>query len=259
MLLEITTAEAIAELVHDLYGNPLRGTGIILRLDAWRGPADCLVALRRTPPPSGDLRRLVRGLSWARADAIVTTLEDIGSAGEARSADDLDPSLDLAPALAAWRRNHLGRQRSPVTLVVDPRGEVDLDHPILGGRGRRFVYTTLDGMWALESRAADRGVEVVAADSPDPAGAIRFLRRELGAATVVLETRPTVLAECAGQGCPVDELMLVVYEASRLASEAEGPWVLPIGELRSHFSSCPDPSSPDHPENGEWSVCRWLR
>lgn len=251
----IRDAEDVEDAILTLFGETPMGTGIIHPTAVWQGPMDCLVTLAtgESMPRCGH-DAFVLGLARARADVIITTGRVL------RHEPTLDhrlPGEVLGEALLDWRLRRLGKERPPATVILSSGRELDLDHPVFRHWTRPMVYTSREGQWILESRAADHGVEVIAADQPSIQGAVEAVRRELGAATIDLEAGPGVASELYNSGA-VDELLLSTYEAPRLDAQAEGPLFLAASEVSSYFG---DPVGETQVEaaNGPWRLRRYCR
>ena len=139
-----------------------------------------------------------------------------------------------------------------MTLVVDERGDVDLDHPVFRHWTRPLVYASRQAQWELESRAADHGVEVVGADEPTVAGAVEFLRHAFGAATIALETPPW------DAPAAVDEVLLSTWRALEAPAGVLGEPCLSAEDLTRRFSRRSEPFRVAA-ANGEWSFQRFRR
>ena len=249
------SVEEVDRLARHAFGGVRPVRGLLHVLAAWRGPAECLVAVRETGelPPS-DLRKVLWSLARARCDAWVVEAGDLDGAATRRRG--LGSSRASERVFADWRRSRLGKANPTVTLVVAPEGEVDFDHPFFAA-GERILMLVGGDPWALESRAADRGVEVVGAAQPSTAQAVGFLRREFGAAGVLLDLPPEALGSLAREP-GVDELLLSVCETPQLAVSSEGSWVFPVADLRERFEQQDERFVEGEPAT-TWSHHHWRR
>src|SRR5690606_37196864 len=96
-----------------------------------------------------------------------------------------------AGALAAWRRERLGRAGSPLLAVLTSGRDLPVDHPALAAAGAPVIYTGHAGAARL---AAPAGVDVVAVDRPEVRGLIGYLRAVRGCETILIEAGPSTAA-----------------------------------------------------------------
>ena len=256
-MLAPATASEVAAAARRVYGATLEDRGLIHLLAVWQGDRGRLVELEPLPDAPGSRHgAFLRGLARARADAILTT------GAMLRRMPALDHRLGKAggvsAALAEWRRERLAKRQPPVTLVLTSDPGVDLDHPVFRHWTRPVVYTTRQAQWELESRAADRGVELVGVDEPTAAGAVEFLRQAFGAATVVLETGSGPARELYGPPAGVDEVLLSIYQGPEVAAGALGELYLSAEQLTRRFRERSRPFRVAA-ASGEWSFQRFRR
>lgn len=255
-ILDLATGIDVAEAAHQLFGDlaGLRGTVHVTAV--WAASADNLVTLainEHTPRCHHDFFAL--NLVRASADAIITTGKILR----------LEPTLehrlagpgDHPQALTEFRRQVLGKTTPPVTLVLTSGSELDLDHPIFHAWTRPLVYTSLDGQWKLESRAADHGVEVVGVAEPSIHHAVDLLRREFGAATIAIEAGPSVSRQLY-EPIAVDHLLMSTYRASRLPAAAEGDLFLTVSDLAQRFRRRGEPCTV-RTDDGLWDFQHFSR
>lgn len=257
-------ADEVATEIHRIYGSDLRRTGVVHVMAVWQRDDGPLVTLRT----GGDGPRtahdaLALGLARARADAIVTTGEILRREAELRH--DLPGPGNLPSALRSWRAEVLGKTVPPLLWVMTRSGEVDLDHPAFSRPARSVIYTRRAGAWALESRAADAGVELVAVPEPSARDAVDRLRREFGAATIVVEAGPSVArqlyetADARAVPARIDELLLTVLHAADLPTRFRGPRFLPRGDVEQLLGR---PRSTVRVSGGDgrrWELARYVR
>lgn len=253
---ELVSADEVAAKVGEIYGAPLTSTGVVHVTSVWRRGAvySVLAVGPRTPHSAHDA--FVLNLARARADAILTTGRILRR--EPRLVHRLQGPGRIGEALGAWRRERLGKDRPPVTLVLTSGRGLDFDHPIFGAGTRVVIYTGRRGQWRLESRAADRGVEVVGVAEPSVHGAIELLRFEFGAATISVEAGPSTARRLYEPPVAVDELLLSVCEAPEIPGDARGGAFLDAVELGRIFSRLSAPYRVAAGD-GEWSFQRFLR
>ncbi len=261
-ILALCDADSVAVAVERIWGDPLLARGVIQAVEAWQGDRGRYLSLadeRRSPKSLH--AAWASSLARARADAILTT------AGRLRRAPALDHRLQgpahLPEALAAWRRERLHKSEPPVTLVFTAGDAPDLEHPVFHHWTRSVVYTSRRSGWHLESRAADRGVEVVGVDSPTLSGAVDFLRHAFGAATIAIEAESTAATELYADPPVVDEVMLSVCRAlsvpaDALPADAPGTPFLSAERLARSFPASSKPHEVIS-EDSEWSLFRFRR
>lgn len=224
----------------------------------WRRGDGALVTLEindATPPSAHDF--FVLNLCRARADAIVTTGKILRQERELRH--DLQGSGRVPEALAAWRRESLGKGSPPYSLVLTSGRGLDLGHPLFHGATRPLVFTSRDGRERIGGEAARAGVEVAGVDEPGLRSAIAFARERLGAATVSIEAGPSTSAALyEPPAVAVDELLLSVYESAELDERARGKPFLDPRRIEALFER-PRPFYRATAASGPWSFSRYLR
>lgn len=281
----LATAEQVATASERIYGSDPRNTGVVHVMAAWQRRGGALATLRTGDGAPRDIHdTFALGLARARADAILTTGEILRREPDLRH--DLPGPGALPRGLADWRRRALGKASPPVLCVMTRSGEIDLEHPALGRPGRVVIYGGHSASWPLESRAAGFGVELVVSERPSARDAVATLRREFGAATVVVEAGPSVARTlyedlesdewedevAAGSGWlsgpppRVDELMLTVLHRDHLKTCCRGPSFLSRGEVESVLgrpaSTYRVPSSAGtagRDRGGDWELVRYVR
>ena len=256
-ILEISTALDVARHVQEIYGDDLTSTGVLHVTAVWNGGRGAYVTLDITPDtPKSQHDLFALGLARARADAIVTTGRILRR--EPDLSHRLPGSSTFSRALAEWRQGVLGKTTPPITLILTSGRDLDFEHPIFRGPTRPVIFTHPEGHWQLESRAADHGVEVVGVPSPSIQGAVEFLRREFGAATLSIEAGPSTSRQLYEPDLLVDELLLSVFEAPRIPGSVEGGFFLPRPDLFRLFSHVSDPFGVVTAD-GSWNLQRFLR
>ena len=252
----MATAEDVDQAIQTLYGTSYLGTGILHVTSVWRKDPDTHLTLRIGPyaPPS-PVDFFILNLARARADAILTTGKILRQEPELQHR--IQGPEQSADALSRWRAERLGKENPPVSLVLTSGRDLDFHHPLFQGPGRVLVYTDGDGAWEIESRAADVGVEVVAAPTPTPRGALELLRAELGCATISVEAGPSVSRSFYEEPVVIDELMLSIFNGDDLPPQARGGRQVPPSELDRIFVA-PAPVYRDAAEP-DWEFHRWVR
>lgn len=258
MLAALRSRADIAEAVRRLYGEPPpRNAGTIHPTSVWPAGDGRLVTLRITPETPGSvLDRFVLDVARARADGILTTgrilREERGLTLAFRSAPF------IAEALAAWRRDDLGRRRAPVGVVLTRSGDVDLDHPSFHAVTPMVVLTTPTAAARLRTTALEKDVTVVSHAAPSAAAAIAYLRDAHDAGTISIEAGPTTSRPLYGHPPLVDELLLTTYLGAVLSPRVAGPDLLDLADLRSTFSRA-GPATVVSEPSGRWQFQRYVR
>lgn len=203
----------------DLAAAPVdwrRATGVI-HVAAISAPTRRAIAIGPGAPTSANDRRVL-GFARARADAIVTSGAILRAEPGLvhRYAEDPDESASWAN----WRRRVLGRSEPAAVVVVTRSGDVPVAHPVFAGAARVIVWTTAAGRRRLAQTglSADWGIASADGSAADFLGAaIRGLRDDRGAQTIVLETGPRstqglyARSPATPSGARVDELLLSVH------------------------------------------------
>lgn len=256
---QLASAADVAAAATKLYGIEPLGTGLLHATSVWRAPtprsAEGFFRVLRLGPgaPHSPFDLFALHLARARADAIVTTGEIL------RREPQLDfssPSESWSRAFGDWRSQALGKTAKPLVLVLS-RGQVDLGHPIFRAAQRTLIFTNQEAQWRLESQAADRGLEIIGVAQPTPASAIRFLRREFGSATILLEAGPQV-SRTFYDPLVVDELLLTVLERPDLPPGFRGPSFFDGPTLAAQFRRRSRVFETVN-DDGRWQIQRLLR
>lgn len=253
------TADDIAREVEALYGSPLtEPAGVLHVTSVWEQLLDTRVELvtlkidQRAPPSRHDF--FVLNLCRARADAIVVSGKILRDEPEVRHT--LQGAGQLPGALAAWRREHLGKDTPPTSLVLSSGRGLDLDHPLFADAHRPIVYTSPEGRDRLASEAAARGIRLVADAQANLRRAVDFLRTE-GAGTVSIECGPRTSRQLYEPPVVVDELLLSVFEG-HLAERSRGTVLATREELESALR-IQGPGIRRDSESGSWRFERYRR
>ncbi|MBU6280657.1 dihydrofolate reductase family protein [bacterium] len=206
-----------------------------------------------SPPSRTDFFLL--NLCRARAEAIVTTGRILRSEPDVHHGPQ--GSEDEPALLAAFRRERLGLDRPPRSVVLTSGRDVDLAHPMFHGARPALVVTGTAGAAALRARSTEADVEVVELPRPDLRAVLAWLARE-GCATVCVEAGPATSLDLYRPPVAVDELVLSTWEervlprdlrAGRFPSEAEIERLLPRA----------GPVAERSEESGRWSFRRRRR
>jgi riboflavin biosynthesis pyrimidine reductase len=255
------SAESLAGIdatVREIFGHPLTTTGLLQTVAVYRQRPGAFRVLRITPKtPRSDYDQFSLMVARARADAILTTGSNLRL--EPTGTHLLQGPGTMPEALAAWRRERLGKTSPPHLLVLTRGQDLDLDHPALKIPARIFIFTGEEAAFSLESRAADRGIEIVASPDPSPAAAVDFLRRELGAATISVEAGPSVARQLYDPVI-VDEVQLSILDLpdpAALPPAVRGPFFLDQRQLEDLFEWSRPFSR--RTADGVWSFQRLVR
>ncbi len=244
-----------------LYGeDPAAARGVLHVMSCWSAPDGTLRAIRIAPgSPQSGTDRFVLSAARARADAIVTTGKTLRD----------EPAVEHGPivrdaalrrALAAWRSECAGRVVPARSVVLSSGRDLDLAHPILAGASGALISTGEEAAAALRERAAqaEKNLEVIGRARPGLRDTVSFLRRERGFETVLVEAGPSTALELYRAPVGVDELLLSIYEESRLEEPLIGPAFLPLARLGDLFARQCTPHRTLE-ESGRWSFRRLRR
>ena len=175
--------------------------------------------------PGSEIDRFSLSVARARVDAIVTTGRIL------RREPDL--CHDLPEDLRAWRREVLGKESSPVVVVLSRSGALPLDHPVFD---RQNVVVVVPPSAEAETRAKfiGRRTEIVTIEDLTPRSLIESLRWR-GLDSLCIEAGPSTSMDLYRSPGLVDELMLSIFE-QRILPEDQIVGALPPPDfLRSHF------------------------
>lgn len=260
-ILSVSQGHDVPAAAARLYGEEPTAEGIRLRgvvhvtavWEAGQGGLTTLAIGEGTPQCHHD----AFALNWVRAsaDAIITTGKILRS--EPHLQHRLGGPGELPQALTEYRRSVLGKEDPPVTLVLTSGRDLDLEHGVFHAWTRPLIYTSLDGQWLLESRAADFGVEVAGAAQPTIQGAVELLQREFGAATIALEAGPSVSRQLYDP-LAIDHLLMSTLQAPRLAASAAGAPFLDEVEVHGLLGK-PRQGDPVQTLDGSWTFRHFRR
>ena len=175
--------------------------------------------------PESEIDRFSLSVARARADAILTTGRILRR--------ERTLTHDLPADLVAWRREVLGKEFSPVIVVLSRGGALPLDHPVFDRQG---VLVVVPSQAEAETRARfiGRRAEIVALEDLTPRSLIEALRWR-GLESICIEAGPST-TEALYQAPPlIDELMLSIFE-QRVLPDDQTAGALPSPNfLRTHF------------------------
>lgn len=253
-LLSLRTAGDVAAAAERIYGDALEAKGIVQVVACWRPSAETLAVIKIGPGSPRALHDVFAlGLARARADAILSTGQILRSEPEVRH--ELPGPPELAGALAAFRRERLGKTAPPIPLVLTSGRDVDLDHPLFTAAPQTILFTSEDGAARLDEQARARGITVVAHPEPGARSALDYLRRERDVRTLVVEAGPTTTRKLYDDPVAIDELMLSVFEEPRLDPAFVGGDFLAPAELARLLPASSRPFEVNAP-SGHWSFER---
>jgi riboflavin biosynthesis pyrimidine reductase len=248
----VRTAADCALRVRALYGEGLAGeTGVLHVASAWRAPGGELCVLRAGPAaPRSATDAFALSLARARADAIVTTGKILRE----------EPGLShaLPEALAAWRREVLGKAAPPRSVVLTSGRQLPLGHPLLRGPVRALVFTSRAAAADLAAAPRSSGLEVVGVARPGLRELLAWLARERGCTSAAVEAGPTTALALYEEPLAVDELMLSLFLEPELSEAARGPRLLRLARLEALLAPASPPAEARE-QSGRWLFTRYRR
>lgn len=256
-ILDIRTAEDIRQTASRLLGQRTKRTGVVHVTAVWDAGGGHHFTLDINPQtPFCYHDSFVLNFCRARADAIVTTGQILRR--EPTLSHQIQGPAKVPRALMDWRERVLGKSNPPVSLVLTSGQELDFGHPLFHHWSRPLVYTSFDGQWSLESQAMSHGVEIVGVENPSPRGALDLLRREFGAATILIEAGPSVSRQLYEPDLLVDELVLSTFGGHRLPASVQGGGFPSRQDLDSLFANRTSAARVTA-ESGPWTFQRYWR
>ena len=202
-----------------LYGrSSLCSAGVVHVTLAARDASGRLCAVRIDPrAPRSETDFFALNLCRARADAVLTTGENVRR--EPRLSHQLEGPW--APALAAYRRDVLGKSQPLTCAILTGSGNLPEEHPLWRDGTSKILLTSPECAEEIASRFADRA-QVVGLSALSARSACAWLR-EHGAALVSVEAGPSTVSGLYVEARPrarerreeppsVDELLLTVWE-----------------------------------------------
>jgi riboflavin biosynthesis pyrimidine reductase len=253
--LALDTAADVAAALGRVYGADVASaTGVVHVTAVWQASPDrhITIAIGEGAPES-ERDRFVLQAARARADAIVTTGRILRAEPALRFDLLADPQPRWAPALAAWRREHLGKTEPPMLLVLTSGRDLPLAHPALHGAGAPLVFTSHEGARDLpETR-----LPILSVAEPDIRAAIAHLRIACGCRTILIEAGPSTTAALYQPPVAVDELLLSVFQGA-VPAHAHAPDFVAPARVR----ACLPRVSPGYAAveaSGPWQFWRFTR
>ena len=155
--------------------------------------------------------QVVMGLLRAMADAVIVGAGTLRSVPKHRwTAQYIYPPLaDVYQQL----RTSLGKQASPLNVIVTARGEVDLDLPVFqSGEVPVLLVTTAHGAERIRAQHLPLGVNVAAgsrADSLSARAILQTVKRVRRCEVILVEGGPQLMADFLGERL-LDELFLTL-------------------------------------------------
>jgi riboflavin biosynthesis pyrimidine reductase len=254
--LDLDTAADIEAALGRIYGAGVaEATGVVHVAAVWQaGPEHHVTIAIGDGAPASERDLFVLQAARARADAIVTT----GRTMRAEPALQFDlesaPQRRWAPALAAWRRAHLGKAEPPLLLVLTSGSDLPLAHPALHGASTPLIFTSHQGARDLP----ETPLHVMSVHEPDIRAAIAHLRIACGCQTILIEAGPSTTAALYQPPVAVDELLLSVFQGAALPVHARArDFVAPA-----HIRACLPRVSPGYAAeeaSGLWQFWRFTR
>ncbi|MBW2274989.1 MAG: dihydrofolate reductase family protein [Deltaproteobacteria bacterium] len=252
-------AAACARRIHELYADDLRGEAGLLHVAVvWRSPERDLINIAMNDAkPASPTDDFVLGVARARADAIITTGANLRL--ERNLTHAYHPDTQTADALACWRREVLGKDEAPLSVVLTRDTAIDLEHRLFQHAQRSLVFTGEGATSVLRDRSRAEGLVLVGDAAPDLAGLFYHLRRREGCATLSVEAGPsTARALYGAEGPRVDELMLSLCLEPDLAPRARaGPFV-EVESIEALLGPAASRCEVEEP-SGRWSFRRYRR
>lgn len=250
----VTDAEAVSQRLRTLYGrDPAGQVGVLHSIALWIDAAGEAHALRIAPGcPQSDTDAFLLRAARMRAEAIVTTGQILRD----------EPQLTHGESdrgLRAWRRERVGLQASPRTVILTSGDQIDMKHPALGTEHRPMIITREEAAAPLRNAAHRAGVtlEVIGREATSIRDTLALLRGQ-GHRTVLVEAGPTTAVSLYDEPLRVDELLLAVYRGAVLAPQWIGPRFLNLNALEGAFRRRTPPTAVGEP-SGEWTFQRLLR
>jgi riboflavin biosynthesis pyrimidine reductase len=195
--------------IEALFGaGELPQSGLVHVVYAARDPQGRLCPLRIGPAlPRSETDFFVLGLCRARADALLTTAENV------RSEPELSHRLAgrWAAALAAYRQQ-LGKTEAPRCAILTRSGELPREHPVWSDGTPKVLLTGGERVEALSQRWGERA-QVVGLASPSARSACAWLLAS-GAGLVSVEAGPATAGALYDDPPLVDELFLTLWQGA---------------------------------------------
>lgn len=242
-------APEVERQLRALYGEAqLLLEGVVHVTSAVRGERGALrvIAIGEHAPRS-ETDFFVLNLCRARCDALLTTAAILRS--EPRLVHTLQGPH--ATALAAYRRDVLGKLEPPCCALMTRSAVLPLAHPVWDDGTPKLVLTTHEAAAELTASLGTRA-EVVALDALDARTAVALLQAR-GAALVSIEAGPSTTGPLYETPAVVDELLLSLCES---ASDVQLGGQL-TERLLLERTCLTD--VPRHEISGPWRFQRWLR
>jgi riboflavin biosynthesis pyrimidine reductase len=167
--------------------------------------------------PRSETDFFVLSLCRARADALLTSAENV------RREPTLSHRLGgrWAQALAAYRRDRLGKPETLDCAILTRSGDLPSEHPLWSDGTRKTLLTSPERVSALRARFAGRadvvGLEASSSGShpsKSPARSACAWLRANGAELVSVEAGPSTAAALYAEPPAIDELLLTVWEGA---------------------------------------------
>jgi riboflavin biosynthesis pyrimidine reductase len=255
---QITSADSCDQKLVEIYKNDLESAqGVVHVTSVWAESSRSLVTLRIGPEtPRSDTDAFVLNVARARADAIITTGKTLRE--EETVTHELQGPGAVPQALADWRKNRLGKNEPPSSVVLTSGRNVDLDHPLFRSGTIPMIFTSPEGAGKLAEGAASKGIEVVERDEPSLRDAIKYLRELRGAETIVIEAGPSTSRSLYEPPAVINELMLSVYSGRSIPRSVRGETFFTLQDLGLVFPMAASTFVSEE-ESGRWVFRRYTR
>jgi riboflavin biosynthesis pyrimidine reductase len=244
-------ASEVERSIRALYGERALATRGVVHVTAVVRTSDAVRVIRiGEGAPKSDTDFFVLNLCRARADAILTTAENL------RREPALRHDLQGGPgaALARFRREVLGKEQPPTCAILTRSGDLPLDHAVWSDWTRKVVLSTRPLAPHVAERL-DESVRLVCLAPLDVRAACAWLEAD-GASLISIEAGPsTARALYAGEAAPgsVDELLLSLYEGKTPA-----PLGGALPATMTHGLELTAERVHEEP-SGRWRFQRWAR
>lgn len=250
----LRSASDCAAQIEALYGPGVGRAPPVLHVTAlWRALTGERHTLRIVPAtPRSHTDRFVLGVARARADAILCTGKILREEPGLRHVYLDDPEEDRA--MAAWRRETLGRADRPQSVVLSSGHGLDWRHPLFRDESPAWVYTGEVAASSLR-REVPRGVRVIASAAPGVRAALSFLAGE--GLRVAVEAGASTTRDLYRTPVAVDEVMLSEFLGDSVPVEVVGPRFEVSAILERDFYAAAAGESLE--SSGPWRFARYLR
>lgn len=234
--------------IEALYGTAvLPARGLLHVVAAVRTSAGFRVLRIGPQAPRSSTDFFILNLCRARADAILTTAENL----RAEPALHHDLQGDHADALRAYRVGRLGKRAAPVSAILTRSGNLPLEHALWADGTSKLVLSATTPSPPLVHALAGRA-RFVHLPGLDARAACAWLAAQ-GHGLVSVEAGPSTASTLYGEGSPVTELALSLYEGALQGVALGG--ALP-SDLTNRLTRSAEVARQE--ESGAWRFSRWV-